>query len=402
MMLREMPGISGLRMKEKLFILVLVCVGISLLAASSALAGEYHTGASLVCMQCHTMHYSQQHDYSGNPGSGSPTSTPPQATLDTSDGPYEKLLRDAGSALCLSCHDGQTFAPDVLGVQTATVAHARQAGGLNDSTTVGDGYSAYTGHTLGTEGHAPGYDSIGTPGETCKKCHMSSQGGGGGGGPDLGNSRISPLGCISCHEPHGAPSYRNLAAIEANGTARMVTYAKDTNVSTEDVFLRGWTEGDIDGNYSVANVDFNEPFENASALAKLCSLCHGAFHGEAGDSHMGGSDGTEWLRHPTADANIGAVTDDTHSSGDQYKTGAGGKTNWVKVMSPDGEWGGAVTVVTDATNETPSCMTCHKSHGNQNAFGLIYMAETGTVTEEGTATGTYTDLCHQCHIQGVP
>jgi len=380
----------------RLFKLALSLFGISLLAASSSLAGEYHTGASLVCMQCHTMHYSQQHDYSGNPGSGSPTSTPyRQATLDTSDGPYEKLLRDAGSALCLSCHDSQSFAPDVLGDHDN--GYVRQAGGLNDTTTGDDGYGAYTGHTLGTEGHAPGYDSIGIPGEACAKCHMSAHGGGGGGGPGLGNPRISPLGCISCHEPHGAPSYRNLAAIEADGTARMVTYAKGANVLTKDVYLRGWTEGAIDGNYSVANVDFNEPFENASAIGKLCSLCHGAFHGEAGDGNMGGSDGTEWLRHPTADADIGGVGDSTHSDLATFT----GKTNYVKVMDPDGEWG----TWTNSGDETPSCMSCHKSHGKKNSFGLIYMKGVDDVTEEGAGTGAgagaYIDLCQQCHVQGA-
>jgi hypothetical protein len=44
-------------------------------------------------------------------------------------------------------------------------------------------------------------------------------------------------------------------------------------------------------------------------------------------------------------------------------------------------------------------MSCHKSHGNQNAFGLIFMSGTGTITDNGDG-GAYRDLCRQCHRQG--
>ena len=37
------------------------------------------------------------------------------------------------------------------------------------------------------------------------------------------------------------------------------------------------------------------------------------------------------------------------------------------------------------TTVTLSCMSCHKAHGNKNAFGLIFMKGTGTRTEEPTA-----------------
>jgi len=67
----------------------------------------------------------------------------------------------------------------------------------------------------------------------------------------------------------------------------------------------------------------------------------------------------------------------------------------VQVMSASGVWD------PPAADNTPSCMSCHKSHGNQNAFGLIYMSGTGTVTEEGDVNGTQSkDLCKQCHVQG--
>jgi hypothetical protein len=71
-----------------------------------------------------------------------------------------------------------------------------------------------------------------------------------------------------------------------------------------------------------------------------------------------------------------------------------------------GKWADGAVIVFDlleartADNTvTPSCFSCHKSHGNQNGFGLIFMAGTGTVTEEGDG-GVYKSLCKQCHVQG--
>ena len=55
-------------------------------------------------------------------------------------------------------------------------------------------------------------------------------------------------------------------------------------------------------------------------------------------------------------------------------------------------------------------MTCHKAHGNQNPFGLVFLDRNATsVGEEGgfgaddtdTSVKTgYRNLCGQCHSQG--
>ena len=100
-----------------------------------------------------------------------------------------------------------------------------------------------------------------------------------------------------------------------------------------------------------------------------------------------------WVRHPTADVNIGQ-----NSRGASALTTWTSRTNHVKVMDSQGLWNG-----TAADNTvTPSCFSCHKSHGNKNGFGLIFMSGTptaGPVTEEGDG-GQYRDLCKQCHVQG--
>ena len=120
------------------------------------------------------------------------------------------------------------------------------------------------------------------------------------------------------------------------------------------------------------------------------------FHGAGGAANMGGASGGDaglafpWLRHPTADVNIGQNASYI-SSLTQYNS----HTNLVKVMIAVEQLGRRRWPQTSR----PSCFSCHKSHGNKNGFGLIYMKGTGTVTEEGDG-GVYKDLCRQCHIQG--
>jgi hypothetical protein len=64
---------------------------------------------------------------------------------------------------------------------------------------------------------------------------------------------------------------------------------------------------------------------------------------------------------------------------------------------------------TNYTNSSPICLSCHKSHGNQNPFGLVFLNRTAvSVDEQGgwaagqtanTANGLR-NLCGQCHGQG--
>lgn len=328
---------------------------LALLDASPAMAGQYHYGTSLVCSQCHTMHYSQQHDYSGAPFSNSPSiNSAPLGGF----GPYPFLLRNQVNDLCLSCHDGQTFAPDVYGPNTGN--YVREAGALPTGNAP---YEEWKGHSLGYTGVPPG-----------------------------GTQNFSEgLNCTNCHQPHGNSYYLNLYG---------VTYAVGTNDLTKNVFVRSWSPTDISTDYSQDNVDFNEPNVHDSGMAQFCRGCHTDFHGQAGDSNMGGSGGVNWLRHPTADASIGAVGGG-HSSLSLFAS----HNYRVKVMSATGQWGIEGQPWSSASSSdklTPTCITCHRAHGNQNPFGLIYLSGNGPFTEEGDADGVavgLSSLCRQCHVQ---
>jgi hypothetical protein len=203
-----------------------------------------------------------------------------------------------------------------------------------------------------------------------------------GGTEDMG---AHGLVCTNCHAAHGNPdSYRNLGGhgTEA-GYPFAVTYAAETNDTTKDVFITAIRQ------YDVSKVWFNEPDPAQSKMADFCQSCHTDFHGDKGSDNMGGVTGEEWLRHPQADADVGVI-----GGGHSRLSVFQGHTNNVKVLDWDGTGDAPATI-------TPTCISCHKSHGNKNAFGLIFMSGDGTVNEEGDTNGEgVRDLCKQCHVQG--
>lgn len=338
-----------------------------ILSGGTALAGDYHTGTTLICSDCHIMHFSQTHGYQANGGG----LTAPLGGA----GPYTYLLRNDVNDLCLTCHDGQTFAPDVLEANSGSTV--REAGALNR-----DGVAPYyttTGHTLDSVSTAPG----------------------GTWAPDP----VEGLTCVDCHHQHGRGStavpnsWRNLKSTPGGVSLDPPSYVIGTNDPTKDIFER------TVASYDVADMDLNEPDQTKSAMGNWCGGCHASFHGAVGSANIGGvgSPPVEFERHPTAGVNIGATTGG-HSSKAVFalaaNSGTSVKVNWVKVMTATGIW--KPNTVADVTDQTPTCVTCHKGHGNQNSFGLIYMdPKSGTLTEEGTPAGTYRNLCSQCHVQAL-
>jgi hypothetical protein len=360
---------------KRIILLAAVCM---VAFPMAALAGDYHAGATLPCYDCHNMHYSQTHDYT--------TDISPFPQLSLTGGPNDYLLRRPVNELCLGCHDNAPFAPDVMGANLVPT-DLRQSGGLNWAAGHGTndaGYEEGDGHSLHSLITPPGYS---------------------GGTYDPGPEGLT---CTNCHAQHGiATQYRNLLNRGAF-TGKTFNYATTINDETKGVFQRAARA------YSPADVDFNEPSPTASQYGDWCKTCHVDFHGAGGSANMGGVSGgysatfgaDPWKRHPTADVNIGSKTSTgtnaTHvSSLIQYNSHPA--TNRVKVMMKNSAWNNAVIV--DADSPTPTCVSCHKAHGNKNSFGLIFMGGAGTVTEEGDNGATqlngakYISLCRNCHAQ---
>lgn len=340
------------RLTARLSAALLLCA-----ALAPARAGDYHDVATLVCADCHVVHL--------RPAEAVGASRP--------RAPVGPLLKQDVNELCLACHDESTRAPDVLGANFGKhPGDVRQAGYLNR---LGVGDTA-TGHTLGSDEAAPGSNP---PWRPADEPHGARG-----------------LDCIHCHAPHGTtpgePSaWRNLRSDAGRNRpgegAVSYNVRPGANDLSRDVFQREALR------YDESAVDFNEPDRTDSAIARFCAGCHGEFHGPPGDpTTVGGVPGSRgrfeaFLRHPAAGVDLGSGSRES-ASVTLYNAHA----NKVKVMTASGVWNPA------GADATPTCVSCHKAHGNGNAFGLIYRSGTGRPTEDGDARGTRVEhLCGQCH-----
>jgi len=377
-------------------LVVLAAFAVVALWAGLAAAGEYHSGQTLLCMDCHTMHYSMQHGFAG----GAVGNTPAPGGDWLATGPNQFLLKAPANQLCLACHDGQTFAPDVMAANAnPSPVNGRQAGALNNTTGAGP-YETWKGHTVDSTTPPPGFNPavIGAPANWY----------------DPANG----LECTSCHAQHGpATSYRNLGPYALGGAAAAArpTYViSNTNDITKDVWvnLASVTTGSGDSSifnpyYSQTNLSFNRndasvgTNKTSNRIGTFCAACHADFHGGPADTNIGASvaalDG--FIRHPNAQVNIGAAGAQGYG-GHSSLTRFVANTTKVKVAANDR------TAWADAS---PMCLTCHKAHGNQNPFSLIFLnRDAASVDEQGGLGATQVaslglnmrNLCGQCHGQG--
>ncbi len=348
-----------------------VAAAVALLVCGAAYAGDWHFGTNLICSDCHVMHASLQHSYGGSTAGFPKTYTP-----------SKYLLKGTVNETCLSCHN-DNGAPDVFGADTGYFLTNRSAGALNNVAGPVDGYEHWMGHTLGTTDPAPGDTGSFTPDPTeglhCTDCHHQH-------GFHMG--AVDVAGHALAADPNG--TYRNLRPRAFGGVS--VSYAKNTNDLTRDVFEA------FSNAYETADVNLNEPNTTNSGFGTWCQDCHVNFHGAVGDPDSIGGSGdppTEFIRHPNATVNIGAVGGG-HSSLNVFRN----RLYRVRVMSASGDWGpDGSTWDTAPTDLTPTCLSCHKAHGNKRPFGLIYARGSAPLGEDGDGTGAR-DLCKQCHAQG--
>jgi hypothetical protein len=378
----------------------------ALVWAGGASAGDYHRLASLRCSQCHTMHASRAH------GLNNGVADPDFPNVVGNGGPFDKLLIANGvNALCLTCHDAKGTAPDVIGANTGMgPAGTRSAGALNGSDlsgghiVTGEGYQDWMGHTMNAGEQPPGFT----------------------GGAWFPSTGAEGFNCSNCHAVHGSPAYRNLGlsmyaglpALYANVGNPMYTAGPTYNAVNLTTGVRAVTAFDptkditigvAARDYQTANVTFGIGSGNAAStppswgantwkangMNELCAACHGQFHGTVNTVNAGA---TAFIRHPTS-----GIVRLTGASSLLTATGTadGMTTAQTGLVRP--AWTAAV-----GGNFEAACLTCHKGHGNQRGYGLIYPNNVGTPVnyEQGDAAalpdGAYPirNLCITCHPMG--
>ncbi len=289
------------------------------------------------------MHYSQGNAAPANAEAG---------------GPWDKaLIASSPLTVCLSCHDDNSRgidAPDVVGTDSQGLSE--RAGGFFAPP-----------ESLNQNGHnisvmAPGIDDSSG---MCTQCHFG------------GTVSTAVVTCVHCHDPHGNDNYRNLR------------WANDPGNETDIVAFVNPVASGLDV-YERANVRYAAPAAQSSTWREVTNICLDCHHVFSGQSYTDPEGDDIHNRHPVLDSERGAFP--TVSSGGTATNPA----HWVGGTGPGFSIPRVPFVVKGATSyaqasevseeNAPFCLSCHKAHGSENAYGLRwpYSNETGAG-------------CRQCH-----
>jgi hypothetical protein len=309
---------------------------------------RYHNREQVVCADCHTTHASQAHEHqlgAPRPGEQVPYAGPPSTHLLKAADPLD---------LCLACHDGRSFAPDVVGSDANGLAR-RSAGFFDEPETPNP-----RGHDLG-RGLAGGS-------ELCTRCHFSS-------GDQM------KVTCVDCHDPHGNDVARNL---------RWASWPE----GTPDLGLLVDPSATGMARYEYARVAYGTL--NSNALLEPSSMCFDCHHVFSGSWNVD-PDGTGiHNRHPAYDSEHGSPNNIAQGQADggsapahwQGGTGSGFLTTPRLRFVRSGASDFATARGVDPNTNGVFCMTCHQAHGSDQAFGATF-----TVAGGYRAAG-----CDQCHL----
>ncbi len=362
------------------------------------------------CVNCHTMHNSQN---------GLPMAI--DATGNPQTQPIAQLLR----ADCIPCHSGpvdvtqplgrtnQFGAPIVLGNTDPT----GQGGTL--TLAGGDFWWVATGtpSRSDTKGHnvagiapvdtiitfpngqtPPGWDSVApipTPGALNDGTIHN--------GAATWSNQLTCAGLYGCHGNHSDAD--QMAGIRGAHHGNVPGTAGGTNTQANNPTSLGGSYrflGGINGlehvnwNYNESSashneyygVDGNTAYANKRTISYACAQCHGNFHSDIGTS------ATVWLRHPTdivlpAIGEYGTYNPDAagvYSVEAPVARGTVPATSSATVTEGDG---------TGATGAIVMCISCHRAHSSpiDDILRWQYTGDTGIRAGVGTAdTGCFT--CH--------
>ncbi len=330
------------------------------------------------CVNCHTMHNSQ------DGGSMQPDGT---------SGPQPALTRGG----CVECHTGTNLdgdgIPKVLSDVTLT----------NEATSLAGGNFAWITQIDDTRGHnvvgtsAAADDPLATIPPGGVQMVMADG--------TTAITRMTCAGTAGCHGDRtmdnefasisGSHHYDDTAGIDA-------TSALDVGGSYR--FLKGilgkedsdWEfEATVSTHNQYYGVD-NPNVTNTATISSLCAQCHTDFHNDSSgraDAGVGTATGTAaspFVRHPT-DLDLGSATGTEYAAYTAYSLQAPvASTTYTTVLE---------TVQVTPGDAVVMCISCHRAHGTPNADLLRWdyagmQAHVDASAGTGAAPGTGCFVCH--------
>lgn len=333
-------------MKKTLVICFMTLLSIVL---TCGFAGAVATGP---CVNCHTMHDSQNGADVGTTG--------PQ--------PYLTLFS------CYACHTsgGAANAPKIDGTADAT---GRGAGA--NSTAGGDvnagGADKDTRHDI-------------VPGDT----HVMAPPGYTTGALTWGTNLVSCEGVYGCHGKHGtSPNLGVHGMHHGTSTAYRWLYAQPGNAGADGTAVNGLESttyeagGATQANHNVYDSD------GSDSISAFCGNCHGLFHDSANTNAS-----SPFKRHPSDEealiSNIVAASF-TPTNAQINETPFAFTTAQIAagMLTTDVTTGTAYTTA----NGKASCMSCHRAHGTAQKDILRFNY---SLMDAGNATNN--NGCETCHV----
>ncbi|OHB33478.1 MAG: hypothetical protein A2X84_13790 [Desulfuromonadaceae bacterium GWC2_58_13] len=365
------------------------------------------------CVNCHTMHNSQN---------GSVVGIRPDSAFSPKDADNFTVVNLLNNT-CIGCHSsssgetivslGQTRIPIVLNLSAP--AKPLAGGNFFWVETSGDGYGHNVRVKDGVLSKAPGGDTaFGTVPNGCSfgGCHASLASIRYDSSPEL--NPIIGNGCVGCHDPaHHADDERNLLAggakyvDEEGGGYRFLNKAgkKFKNIPPHSPpAVAGIEDPDWEQNPSATRhneyQDSDKPwaplaygaFSNMSVqgISDFCGGCHNTYHSWPLGGLPNGGYGNPWLRHPAS------IVLPASGEYDEYRT----YDPTVPVARADAATlqglGGASATVTPGSDKV-MCLSCHRAHGSPFP-DMLRWDYSGMLagTPQGASAG---NGCFKCHTQ---
>ncbi|NIO11180.1 MAG: hypothetical protein GTO40_25465 [Deltaproteobacteria bacterium] len=320
--------------------LILVVIGCAAVLAYGSGAFAFHSGGTLVCSACHTMHYSQDGGVPVDADAG---------------GPWTDLLKTQDSTdLCLDCHGGVTanFSTGSWG------SPAEYAPIVEDPTNDFPGGRFASGGLL-AEGNR--HNPVGTVASGWLVDGTLTDAPG-------GTFAAADLKCSSCHDAHGNANFRILVDNAGGGSAPAPVQGTDAFETLIDVSTPSWS-GESNSPTRVHN-------GYQDGMSAWCGNCHGVFHATVGGPSP------DWTRHPSGGTNGAFPTAYTTNYGTtaadyDYNIPFQGSL----VSAADTGYGAATT-------SRSFCLSCHRAHGT--AYADIGRFDFTVASGSGTN-------CNKCH-----